>query len=221
MSIGAFFTKKIGPLPVWAYGAIAAGGTFLILSSGKSKGGAADGTGSDPSDPNAGTANKITSSANVNSKLNQTISSDQTFGGGGIGFFHHPMSMGQGVFVNMFHHPDGGYFHGGRHYDSHAFRAHGFRDNGRHFGGFPNHDHFHGFGGGNDHHGGPSRGHNRDHGGRNHNPFKGGPKRGGHSPSRGGNRGRIARSFSPGSSRYTDNNASSPHNTSNNPVRGH
>src|SRR5882762_5458448 len=123
-----FLTKKIGPLPVWAYGAIAAGGTFLLLSSGgKSK----------KKDPNAAggsTDNSTTGSANTNWKLSESINSDQTFGGGGIGFFNGP-HWGRGqVFVNLMHHPDGGYFHGGRNYDSHAFRRHGWGDGGDHGG---------------------------------------------------------------------------------------
>lgn len=152
-----FLTKKIGPLPIWAYGAIAAGGTFLLLSGG------GGGKKKDPNAAGGSTDNTTTGSANTNWKLNESINSDQTFGGGGIGFFNGP-HMGRGhVFVNLMHHPDGGYFHGGRNYNAHAFHRHGWGGGGHHGGSSHGRgdDHRHGFGGGNDHHdggGGPRRG---------------------------------------------------------------
>jgi len=91
MSIGSFFTKKVGPLPVWAYGAIAAGGAYVLMSSGKSKKGEGKGgqSGTDSSD-----ANSATSSGSFTGDLKETINSDQTFGGGGIGFFNGPQMGG-------------------------------------------------------------------------------------------------------------------------------
>lgn len=188
MSIGSFFTKKVGPLPVWAYGAIAAGGGYILMSSGgKGKKGQGKGgqSGTDSSD-----ANSATSGGSFTGDLKESINSNQTFGGGGIGFFNGPGMGGGGTFFNLFHHPEGGYFHGGHRYDSHAFQSHGFHGGGHHFGGFPNHDGHHGFSGGNDWDDGGNRGrgngHNRDHGGRNRNPFRGkSPGRG-----RGGSGGR-------------------------------
>src|SRR5882762_8810166 len=119
-----FLTKKIGPLPIWAYGAIAAGGTFLLLSSGG--GGKKKKKGSD-----SGNTNSSTSDSTGQYSIKESINSDQTFGGGGIGFFGRPFDGGgRNIFMNFHHHPDGGYYHGGRNYDARSFRRHGFHDGG-------------------------------------------------------------------------------------------
>lgn len=141
MSIGSFFTKKIGPLPVWGYGAIAAGGTFLLLKGGGSKG---KGAGSGP----AANAPGGTSTGSFSSNTTETLSSDQTFGGGSLGFLGLPFGGGRNIFVHLHQHPGGGYFSGGRQYSDHAFRPHGFGERGVHRGGYPSTDHRHGFAGG-------------------------------------------------------------------------
>jgi hypothetical protein len=177
-----FFTKKVGPLPIWAWGGLAAGGTFLILKGGGKK------TAADPGAPQ-GTTSGGTQPRNDAGNYNATITETQTFGGGTLGFIGRPLQGFGNVFVNLHHHPEhDGWFHGGRRYDSHAFGHHGFGEGGRHHGG-P--------------HGG-DRGHGGFAGGRN-----GPPKRGGRKGGNGDVRGRIARSFAPNSSRYTDNNQSS------------
>lgn len=185
MGIKEALTHKIGPLPVWAYGAIAAGGTFLLLSGGKSgskkkpgsgaAAGGADGTGG-------------TNSYTGNSTTTETLSDNQTFGGGSLGFLGRPGGGLGNVFVHLHPHPDGGYFVGGRNYNSHAFKNHGFGKDGRHRGGFPGEDSRHGFGGGRDHHG-PNEGggHPRGFGQGHYNPTAGIGSR-------------IARGFKPGNS---------------------
>lgn len=185
-----FFTKKVGPLPIWAWGGLAAGGTFLILSSGGGK----------KKDPGAPQGNTSGGSQPPNDagNYNATITETQTFGGGTLGYIGRPLQGFGNVFVNLHRHPEqDGWFHGGKRYDSHAFHGHGFGEGGRHHGG-P--------------HGG-DRGHGGFNGGRNGPPRRGGGRNnGGGHHSGGGNggvRGRIARSFSPNSSRYTDNNQSS------------
>lgn len=184
MGIKEALTHKVGPLPVWAYGAIAAGGTFLLLSGGKGKSsakkpgsgaaaGGADGTGG-------------TNTYTGNSTTTETLSNDQTFGGGSLGFLGRPLGGLGNVFVHLHPHPEGGYFVGGRNYNSHAFKNHGFGQDGRHRGGNPAEDHRHGFSGGRDHHGpneqgGRPRGFSQGH-------YTPGPGIGS----------RIARSFKPG-----------------------
>jgi hypothetical protein len=143
MSIGSFFTKKIGPLPVWGYGAIAAGGTFILLKGGgKGKKGSQDSNGSGNGNGSQGGAN-----GTVKSNLNttETISSDQTFGGGSLGFLGWPGQFANNIFVHLHPHPHGGFYRGGRHYSDHGFESHGHgRDGGRRGGD----DHRHGaFGG--------------------------------------------------------------------------
>lgn len=168
MSIGAFFTKKIGPLPVWGYGAIAAGGTFILLKGGgggsKSKGkGKGNGSGPATNDPNGSDG----SSGSFTGNTTETLSSDQTFGGGSLGFLARPFGNFSNVFVHLHPHPHGGFFSGGRNYSDHAFRSHGFGRSGRDRGGD---DHRHGAFGGrnfrgsrNQGHGGTPRGHAQGH----------------------------------------------------------
>lgn len=146
MSIGSFFTHKIGPLPVWGYGAIAAGGTFILLKKGGAGGKKA---GSGP----AANAPGGTSSGSFTGNTTETISDDQTFGGGSLGFLGLPFFGGRNIFVHMHPHPDGGYFVGGRRYSHHAFAPHGFGRDGVHRGGFPGTDHRHGAFGGRDYRG--------------------------------------------------------------------
>ena len=181
-----FFTKKVGPLPIWAWGGLAAGGTFLILKRSGSK--------KDPGAPQ-GTTSGGTQPRNDAGNYNATITETQTFGGGSVGMNSWPLQGFGNVFVNLHRHPEGeGWFHGGRRYDSHAFNHHGFGEGGRHHGG-P--------------HGG-DRGHGGFSGGRNGPPRGGKPGRGG-----GDVRGRIMRSFAPNSPRYTDNNQSTRGNVAN------
>lgn len=180
-----FFTKKVGPLPIWAWGGLAAGGTYLILKRSGSK--------KDPGAPQ-GTTSGGTQPRNDAGNYNATITETQTFGGGSIGMYSNPLQGFGNVFVNLHRHPDGeGWFHGGRRYDSHAFQRHGFGDGGRHEGGY--------------------RGDRGDGG------FAGGRNRRGGGGNRGGGNGNvresIRRSFSPNSSRYRDNNQSSPGDVAN------
>lgn len=166
MSIGSFFTKKIGPLPVWGYGAIAAGGTFLLLKGGGSK----KTSGSGP----ATNAPGGSSNSNFTGNTTETLSDDQTFGGGSLGFLGLPFLGGRNMFVHMHPHPSGGYWVGGRNYSDHAFSPFGFGRDGVHRGGFPGTDHRHGaFGGrnyrGNNQQGGQPRGFGQGH----YNPFAG------------------------------------------------
>ena len=180
----SFFTKKVGPLPIWAWGGLAAGGTFLILKRG---GGSKKDSGA-PQGQTSGGSQPPNDAGNYNATINSTINSDSTFGGGTLGFIGRPLQGFGNVFVNLHHHPEeNGWFHGGRRYDAHAFERHGFGDGGRH-----------------DRRG---RG-DRDSGG-----FSGGRNRQGGGRNRGGGNGdvreRIRRSFAPNSSRYTDNNQSS------------
>lgn len=204
MALKSFLTKKVGPLPTWGWGAVAAGGTFLLL-----KGGGGGGKSKkDASDPN-GAAGSNQQPPNDAGNYNATISDTQTFGGGSLGFLGHPLRGFGNVFVHVHRHPEGGYYVGGRGYNHHAFSGHGFGDGGRHRGGHPGSDHRHGFAGGRDHQqgggnrGGTPRGHAQGH----YNPTRGVGSR-------------IARSFSPNSSRYRDNNASSPGNAHDLPVGG-
>jgi hypothetical protein len=178
----SFLTNKIGPLPVWGYGAIAAGGTFLLLKKG---GGSSAKKKTDPStDPNSGAT---TQPPNDAGNYNSTITETSTFGGGTLGFIGRPLQGFGNVFVNLHRHPDGeGYFSGGRRYSDHAFRAHGFEGGGRHEGGRGNHRSFGGFAGGRDRN--PGRENNRSNS--------------------------IRKSFGPNSSRYRDNNQSTPGNSS-------
>ena len=149
MSLGSFFTKKIGPLPVWGYGAIAAGGTFILL-----KGGGAGGKkGKKSPSGSANNAPDGTSTGSFTSSMNETLSDNQTFGGGTLGFLGWPVQAGRNIFVHLHPHPFGGFFHGGHQYSSHAFRGHGFGRDGIHRGGYPGSDHRHGFAGGRDFHG--------------------------------------------------------------------
>jgi hypothetical protein len=210
MALKGFLTKKIGPLPTWGWGAVAAGGTFLLLKGGgggKSKKSAATqpsgGAGANQQPPND--AGNYTS----------TISDNQTFGGGSLGFLGNPLRGFGNVFVHVHRHPDGGgYYVGGRGYNHHAFGGHGFGDGGRHRGGHPGSDNRHGFGGGRDHR---EPGGNR--GGYSGSGFPRGFSQGHYNPSQGMGS-RIARSFSPNSSRYRDNNASSPGNSTNDAQQG-
>lgn len=188
MSIGAFFTKKIGPLPVWAYGAIAAGGTFLLLSGsggGKSKGKgkkAGSGPAANSNDGSSGDSGSFTGSTT------ETLSSDQTFGGGTLGFLGRPFGNWGNVLVHLHPHPNGGYHFGGRHYSNHAFKPHGFGRGGSHRGRQGGDDHRHGAFGGR-----PFRGNNNNHGN--------GHARGfgqGHYTPHGGIGSKIASSFHPG-----------------------
>lgn len=174
-----FFTKKVGPLPVWAWGGLAAGGTFLILKKGGSK--------KDPGAPQGQTSGG-TQPPNDAGNYNATITETQTFGGGAIGLHAWPLQGFGNVFVNLHRHHDGeGWYHGGRRYDSHAFHKHGFGEGGRHEG------HYRG-----------DRGDGGFAGGRNRRERGGGEGR-----RNGNVRESIRRSFAPNSSRYTDNNQSS------------
>jgi hypothetical protein len=186
MSIGSFFTKKIGPLPVWGYGAIAAGGTFILLKGGgggaKGKGKGKQGSGNSAGDGADGSSGNFSGSY----KTDSTLSSDQTFGGGALGFLGTPFGNWGNLFVHLHPHGDGGYNMGGRRYSDHAFRSHGFGDNGRRRGRGGPTDHRHGAFGGR--------------------PFRGGGDQGGrprgfgqghYSPGRGVGS-RIAQSFNPG-----------------------
>lgn len=180
MSIGSFFTKKIGPLPVWGYGAIAAGGTFLLL-----KGGGAGGkSGSKKAGAGAnGAANGNGSTGNFSgtSNITDTYSGDQTFGGGALGFLGGPWPhFGH---INTHLHFGGDRWHRG--YSAQGFRNWGFDSNGRHGGRRFGSDNRHGFAGGRNFRG-PNNG--------------GGTPRGfgqGHYTPSGGIGSRIASSFNP------------------------
>lgn len=149
-----FFTKKIGPLPVWAYGAIAAGGTFLLLKGG---GGGGKAKKKDAStDPASGA---LTQPPNDAGNYTSSITESSTFGGGTLGFIGRPLQGFGNVFVNLHRHPEHeGYFHGGKRYPDHAFRSHGFGGGGHHDGGRGDHRGFGGFAGGRDRHHGSEGG---------------------------------------------------------------
>lgn len=182
----SFLTQKMGPLPIWGWGALAAGGTFLVLKSGGKGKASANG---DPNNPN-GTGSTLNEKRNITatSTTNSTWDGSQTWGGGNLGFLMGPIPSFGNFFVHMHHDRDrGGWFSGGRRYRGDSFEGHGWKEGG------------HRGGGDNDRRGG-------DRGG----------GRGGSKGGRGGGFGAIARSFSPGSSRYRDNNQSSPGNYSRN-----
>lgn len=191
----SFLTQKMGPLPIWGWGALAAGGTFLVLKSGGKKSAA----GGDPNNPNGtGTGSTLNEKRNITatstSNTNSTWDGSNTWGGGNLGFLMGPMPSFGNFFVHMHHDRDrGGWFSGGRRYNGHGFEGHGWKEGGHR-------------GGGDDGGRGGDRGGNRG-GSRG-----GGRGRGGN----GGGFGAIARSFGPNSSRYRDNNQSSPGNYSRN-----
>jgi hypothetical protein len=168
MSIGSFFTKKIGPLPVWGYGAIAAGGTFILL-----KGSGSAGKGKKAGSGPASNAPGGSSTGSFTSNTTETLSDDQTFGGGALGFLGLPFFGGRNIFVHLHQHPGGGYFSGGRRYSDHAFRPFGFGRDGSNRGGFPGTDHRHGFAGGRNYHGPQRGGHPRGFEQGHYNPFAG------------------------------------------------
>lgn len=175
----SFLTQKMGPLPIWGWGALAAGGTFLILKSGGKK---KTGTG-DPNNPN-GSTSTINEKRDITANTNSTWDGSATWGGGSLGFMMNPLPAFGNVFVHMHRdHDRDGWHHGGRRYSGHGFEGHGFEEGGRRRRG--GHD---------DHRGGREGGRHEGRGGRE------------------GGRGRIARSFGPNSSRYRDNNQSSPGN---------
>ena len=208
MALKSFLTKKVGPLPTWGWGAVAAGGTFLLLKGG---GGGGKKSAHEPS----GGAGSNQQPPNDAGNYNATISDTQTFGGGSLGFLATPLRGFGNVFTHIHRHPDGGgYYVGGRGYHHHAFEHHGFGDGGRHRGGHPGSDHRHGFAGGRDH---------REHGGNGGGDHGSGRPRGfhqGHYNPTAGVGSRIARSFSPNSPRYRDNNASTPGNSTNDAQQG-
>jgi hypothetical protein len=188
MSIGSFFTHKMGPLPVWGWGAIAAGGTFLLLKGGggsASKKGAPGGSANSAGNGSSGTFTG-------NSTTTETLSSDQTFGGGTLGFIGRPLFGDRPVFANLFQSDGGGLWHGGRRYDDRPFWPFGFGSNGQHRGGYPGTDHRHGAFGGRNFRGGNNSGHPRGFGQ-------------GHYTPGAGIGARIAKSFHPSSpsARYT------------------
>lgn len=187
MSIGSFFTKKIGPLPVWGYGAIAAGGTFILLKGGGG-GGKAKGKGKAGSGPASGDgSDSMGGSSSFTGNTTETLSSDQTFGGGTLGFLGRPFGNWGNVIMHLHPHPQGGYQLGGQRYSHHAFASHGFGRGGRRDGGRGGSDHRHGAFGGR-----PFRGRNDGHG----NGHARGFGQGHYTPS-GGIGSKIARSFHP------------------------
>lgn len=194
-----FLTKKMGPLPVWGYGAIAGGG-LLLLKKKSGSGGGGNPNAMDPNQPNGMPGGPNTTGASQAFMYGGSGNIDQTFGGGSLGMYSWPYAGGGNQFVNLFRHPFGdSWRHGGHGYPFHAFDRQPFFN----FGGLFGHDGgFHPFGGGG--FGGRGQGFGGGDGDRGRS-WASDPFQAGGSPS--GNRG----GSSPGA-RWTDNNASSPGN---------
>lgn len=190
-----FLTDKLGPLPLWGWGAAAGGGLLLMSAGGGKK--KKDPTATDPNAaqnqppgaPGASQAFMYGGSGNIYG------GGDQAFGGGALGMYSFPYFGGSSMFVNLFRHPHG---------DSWRYGGHGFP-----FHAFDRFPFFHG-----------GQGPDRDHReGRGQNFGHGGGDRGvgfGNDPyqyPRGGGGGQQGPGGTGGrSSRWADNNASSPGN---------
>lgn len=129
MALKEMLTKKIGPLPVWGYGAIAAGGTFIILKR-RGAGSAAGGSDQGGAGQTGGAGSGINGSFKGTSNITSTYSGDQTFGGGALGFLGGPWP-GLGNMFTHLHHDGDRWRYGGRDYDGRGFRHHGWDNDGR------------------------------------------------------------------------------------------
>lgn len=164
MSIGSFFTKKVGPLPIWGYGAIAAGGTFILLKGSGSKSSGKAGAKKGASGGQGAGSGGGSDTGSFTGSSTQTLSSDQTFGGGALGFLGSPFGNFGNLFVHLHQHGGGGYQMGGRNYSDHGFRSFGFGRDGMGGGRGRTTDHRHGAFGGRPFRGGGQNGGGRPRG---------------------------------------------------------
>jgi hypothetical protein len=156
---------------------------------GAAQGDPANPNANDPNQPNGAPGGPNTSGASQSFMYGGSGNIDNTFGGGSLGYYSYPMGSSGSMFVNLFRHPHGNkWHHGGKSYPFHAFDRHPFFNWGGLFGSHGHHDDDHRF-------------HDFDHGGRGNSwgsdPYqypRGGAGGGGWS------------------SRWRDNNASSPGN---------
>lgn len=187
-----FLTHKYGPLPAWGWGAVVGGGLLVMKLRASSAAKAPDDPAADPNNPGAGAGGSSGSGSSTAFLTGGSGNVDNTFGGGSLGMYSYPVASGGSLFVNLHRHPHGdSWHHGGIGYPFHAFDRHPFFNWGGLFGlgGSKDHGH-HGFDPGHPGPGSPRPG------GWNSDPYQ--YPRGGS----GGGR----------SSRWADNNASSPGN---------